>query len=138
MNIKKEQTTYIILLVTGIFILIGGPLIVKMAQLDTFLIGGVSGFGGAWTVNSAIKLYQIRKKPEEYEKQVIEQYDERNIAIRGYAGYATFITTLLTISVMSVIFMVLDYTRPLLIGGILLLIHIVSFLVYFRYYSKKL
>jgi hypothetical protein len=137
MNFKKEQTTYTILLIIGIVVLIGGTAVVKMMDFDN-LVGGISGLGGAWIGISGIKLYQIKKKPKKYEEQIIGQYDERNIAIRGYAGYATFITTLLTISIMSLIFMFLDYTLASIIGAGLLLIHIVSFLIFARYYSKKL
>ena len=137
MNLKKEQTIYTILLIIGIVVLVGGAALAKVAGFDN-LIGGISGLGGAWIGISSIKLYQIKKKPKKYEEQIIGQFDERNIAIRGYAGYATFITTLLTISIMSLIFMILDYTLPLIIGAGLLLIHIVTFLLFTRYYGKKL
>ena len=137
MNLKKEQNMYTILLIVGIVVLIGGTAVVKITGFDN-LIGGISGLSGAWIGISSIKLYQIKKKPKKYEEQIIGQFDERNIAIRGYAGYATFITTLLTISIMSLIFMILDYTLPLIIGAGLLLIHIVTFLLFTRYYGKKL
>lgn len=137
MKLKKEQNMYTVLLIAGIVVLIGGVAIVKITGFDN-LIGGISGLGGAWIGISSIRLYQIKKKPKHYEKQIIGQYDERNIAIRGYAGYATFISTLLTIGIMSFIFMFLDYTLPLIIGAGLLLIHIVSFLLFARHYGKKL
>lgn len=137
MNIKKEQLIYTILLISGFVVLIVGATIVKMTGFDN-LIGGISGLGGSWIGISGIKLYQIKKRPEKYEEQIIEQYDERNMAIRGYAGYAAFITTLLTIGIMSLIFMWLDYTIPMLIGVGLLLIHIISFLFFSRYYGKKI
>lgn len=137
MNLKKEQSMYTILLIVGIVVLIGGTAVVKITGFDK-LIGGISGLAGAWIGISSIKLYQIKKKPQKYEEQIIGQYDERNIAIRGYAGYATFITTLLTIGIMSFVFMFLDDTLPLIIGAGLLLIHIVSFLFFARYYGKKI
>ena len=137
MNIKKEQLIYTILLISGFVVLIVGATIVKMTGFDN-LIRGISGLGGSWIVISGIKLYQIKKRPEKYEEQIIGHYDERNMAIRGYAGYATFITTLLTIGIMFLIFMWLDYTIPMLIGVGLLLIHIISFLFFSRYYGKKI
>jgi len=137
MNLKKEQNMYTVLLIAGIVVLIGGVAVVKITGFDN-LIGGICGLSGAWIGISSIKLYQIKNKPKKYEEQIIGQYDERNIAIRGYAGYATFITTLLAIGIMSFIFMFLDYTLPLIIGAGLLLIHIVSFLLFARHYSKKL
>lgn len=137
MNLKKEQTIYTILLIIGIVVLVGGAALAKVAGFDN-LIGGISGLGGAWIGISSIKLYQIKKKPKKYEEQIIGQYDERNIAIRGYAGYVTFITTLLTIGIMLFIFMFLDYTLPLIIGAGLLLIHIISFLLLTIYYGKRL
>jgi len=137
MNLKKEQNIYTILLIVGVVVLIGGIAVVKITGFDN-LIGAIGGLGGAWIVFSSIKLYQIKKKPKKYGEQIIEQYDERNIAIRGYAGYATFITTLLTISIMLFIFMVLDYTLPLIIGAGLLLIHIFTFFLFAGYYGKKL
>jgi hypothetical protein len=137
MNLKKEQNMYTVLLIVGIVILIGGTVLVKAIEFDN-LIGVISGLGGAWIGISSIKLYQIKKKPKKYKEQIIGQSDERSITIRGYAGHATFVTTLLAISIMSLIFMFLDYTLPLIIGAGLLLIHIVSFLIFARYYEKKL
>ena len=137
MNIKKEQLIYTILLISGFVVLIVGATIAKIAGFDN-LIGGISGLGGAWIGISGIKLYQIKKRPEKYEEQIIGQYDERNMTIRGYAGYATFITTLLTIGIMSLIFMSLDYTVPMIIGVGLLFIHIISFLFFSRYYGKRM
>lgn len=91
-----------------------------------------------WIGISSTRLYQIKKTPKKYEEQIVRQYDERNIAIRGYAGYATFITTLLTISIMSIIFIFIDYTLPLIFGTSLLLSHTFNFLIFIRYYSKKI
>lgn len=136
MNLKKEQTIYTILLVIGIIILVGSAFIAKMT--DFYLVGGISGLGGAWIGISSIKLYQIKKKPKKIEEQIIGQHDERNIAIRGYAGYNTFRITLATISIMLLIFLILDYTIPLIIGAVLFLIHFLSFLLLARYYNKKL
>lgn len=124
-------------MIVGIVVLIGGAAVVKLMNYDN-LVGGISGLGGAWIGISGIKLYQIKKKPKKYNEQIVGQYDERNIAIRGYAGYATFITTLLTISIISLIFMFINYPLALIIGVGLLLIHIVSFLIFARYYGKKL
>lgn len=137
MNLKKEKTTYTILLIAGIFILMGGVVIAKITGFYD-LIGAVSGLGGAWIGVSCTKLYQIKKNPKKYEKQIVGQYDERNIAIRGYAGYATFITTLVAIGVMVLIFMGLNYTLAFIVGAGLLLVHIVSFLLFARHYGKKL
>ena len=136
MNLKKEQTIYTILLVIGIIILVGSAFIAKMT--DFYLVGGISGLGGAWIGISSIKLYQIKNKPKKIEEQIIGQHDERNIAIRGYAGYNTFRITLAMISIMLLIFLILDYTIPLIIGAVLFLIHFLSFLLLARYYNKKL
>ena len=136
MNLKKEQTIYTALLIIGIAVLIGGATIVKVTGFDN-LTGVISGLGGAWIGIGGIKLYQIKKKPKKYEQQLIGQYDERNIAIRGYAGYTVFIITLITASIMSLAFLFLDYTLPFIIGAGLLLIHIVSFLFFMRYYGKR-
>lgn len=137
MNFKKDKTTYTILLIAGIFIVIGGVAIVKITGFDD-LIGGIGGLGGAWIGLSSIKLYQIKNNPQKYEKQIIGQYDERNIAIRGYAGYATSIITLVAIGIMLFVFMFLDDTLALAIGAGLFLIHIVSFLLFARHYGKKI
>lgn len=137
MNFKKEQTIYTVLLIIGIAVLIGGTAVLKITGFDN-LLGGISGLSGAWIGISSIKLYQIKKKPKKFEEHIIGQNDERNIAIRGYAGYTTFITTLITISIMSLIFMFLDYTLPLIIGAGLLWIHIISFLIFTRYYGKRM
>lgn len=136
MNLKREQTIYTILLIIGVIILVGSGVLAKMT--DFSLIGAISGLGGAWIGISSIKLYQIKNKPEKINEQIIGQHDERNIAIRGYTGYATFRITLATISIMLLIFLILDYTLPLIIGIILFLIHIFSFLFISRYYDKKL
>lgn len=135
MNLKKDQTIYTILLIIGIIISIGSIVLANMSKFE--FIGGISGLGGAWIAISVMKLYQIRKKPKKVKEQIIEQYDERNIAIRGYAGYATFITTLLTISIMTFIFMMLNCTWPIIIGVGLMLTHIISYLFFIVYYSKK-
>lgn len=137
MNLKKEQTVYTILLIVGIVVFIGGTAVVKLTGFDN-LIGLIGGLSGAWIGISSIKLYQIKKKPKKYEEQIIGQYDERNITIRGYAGYATYITTMLAISIMTFIFMFSDYSLAPIIGAGLLLIHIVSFLLFASYYGKKL
>ena len=137
MNLKKEKSTYTILLIAGIFIVIGGVAIVRITGFD-YLIGGIGGLGGSWIGLSSIKLYQIKKNPQKYQEQIIGQYDERNIAIRGYAGYATFIITLAAIGIMLFMFMFLDDTLALVIGVGLFLIHIVSFLLFAIHYSKKL
>lgn len=136
MNLKKEQTIYTILLIIGVIILIGSGVLAKMTDFD--LIGSISGLGGAWIGISSIKLYQIKKKPKKIQEQIIGQQDERNIAIRGYAGYATFRITLATISIMLLIFLILDYIIPLIVGVVLFLIHFSSFLFIARYYDKKL
>lgn len=137
MNLKKERNMNTILLIAGIVVLIGGIAVVKITGHDN-LIGAIGGLSGVWIGISSTKLYQIEKEPKKYEDQIVGQYDERNIAIRGSAGYATFITTLLTISIMSIIFMFLDYTLPLIFGVALLLNHTFSFLIFIRYYGKKL
>ena len=137
MNLKKEQTIYTILFIVGIVVLIGGAIILKLTGFDN-LIGLISGLGGSWIGISSIKLYQIKNKPKQIEEQIIGQHDERNIAIRGYAGYATFRITLATISIMLLIFLISDYTLPLIIGIFLFFIHISSFSFIARYYDKKL
>lgn len=137
MNLKKEQTMYTILLIVGIVVLIGGTALAKITGFD-HLIGGISGLGGGWIGISSIRLYQIKKKPKKYMEQIIGQSDERSIIIRGYAGHATFVTTLLAISIMTLIFMFLDCSLPLIIGVGLLLTHIGGFLLFARYYGKKL
>lgn len=136
MNLKKEQNMYTVLLIIGVIILVGSAFIVKV--IDFYLVSGISALGGAWIGISSIKLYQIKKKPKKIEEQIIGQHDERNIAIRGYAGYDTFRFTLATISIMLLIFLILDYTIPLIIGAVLFFIHFLSFLLLVKYYDKKL
>lgn len=136
MNLKKEKGMYTVLLIIGIIILIGSAVLARNTDFD--LIGVISGLGGAWIGISSIKLYQIKKKPRKIEEQMIGQHDERNIAIRGYAGYFSFRITLATISIMLLIFLILDYTLPLIIGSVLFFIHFFSFLFITRYYNKKL
>jgi hypothetical protein len=136
MNLRKEQVIYTILLIIGVIMLIGSIVLAKTIDFD--LIGVLSGFGGAWIGISIIKLYQIKKKPKKIEEKMIGNNDERNIAIRGYAGYFGFKITLAAISIMLLIFIVLDYTVPLVVGSVLLFIHFFDFLLLTIYYDKKI
>jgi hypothetical protein len=137
MNLKKEQTMYTVLLIVGIAVFIGGIVVVRITGFDN-LIGATSGLGGVWTGVGIMNLFKIKNQPKKYEEQMIGQNDERNIAIRGYAGYATFITTFLGICLMASVFIVLDYTVPLIIAAGLFLVHFASFLLFAIYYSKKI
>ncbi|NLB20735.1 MAG: DUF2178 domain-containing protein [Clostridium sp.] len=136
-NLKKEQIAYTVMLALGIIILVAGAFLANIDEFSNW-IGGISGLGGAWIGISSIKLYQIKRKPKIIEEQIIGLHDERNIAIRGNAGFMTFRITLFTLALMSLAFLILDYAIPLIVGVIILLIHIISFLILSKYYSEKI
>ena len=137
MNIKNTQIVQTIKLIIGFTIIIAGVIAAKLTNYYNLIVL-VSGLGGGLIGSSAMKLFQIKKSPEKYEKRLIELSDERNITIRGYAGYATFITTLLAIGLTTLAFLFLDYTVSMIVGAGLLLIHIISFFIFSAYYGKKI
>jgi|GEM_PF-1896211 len=137
MNIKNTQIVQTVKLIIGFTILIAGIITAKLTNYYNLIVL-VSGLGGGLIGSSAMKLFQIKKSPEKYEKRLIELSDERNITIRGYAGYATFITTLLAIGLTTLAFLFLDYTVSMIVGAGLLLIHVISFLIFSAYYGKKI
>jgi len=137
MNIKNTQIVQTIKLIIGFTILIAGVITAKLTNYYNLIVL-VSGLGGGLIGSSAMRLFQIKKSPEKYEKRLIELSDERSITIRGYAGYATFITTLLAIGLTTLAFLFLDYTVPMIIGSSLLLVHVLSFLIFSVHYGKKI
>lgn len=137
MNLEKEKNFYTVMLIGGITLLIGGTVILKITGFDG-LKDFTNGLAGAWIGISSIKLYQIKNKPKKVEEQLILKHDERNTSIRGYAGYATFRITSSAIAIMLFIFLTLDYTRPLIVGFFLILIHYASFFFATKYYEKIL
>ena len=136
MNLKKQKTTYIVLLILGIIVLFGGTIVVNFCGFKDLTCLS-SGFGGGWIGISAVKLYQIKKSPKKIEQQQIEMSDERNIAIRGIAAYCTFIMTLIVLTVMVVIFMLLNYTVPFIITAFAVLVHIMGLLIFTIYCRSK-
>lgn len=97
MILKKEQMAYNVMLVLGVIILIVGAILANVDGFNNWI-------GGAWIGISAIKLHQIRKKPEKIEEQIVGLHDERNIPIRGNAGYMTFRITLFSLVLAAVMF----------------------------------
>lgn len=137
MNIRKEQTMYTIMLITGIFVLFGGVALVKILSFDN-LVSIVSGIGGGWIGISISKLYQIKKQPEKYKQELISQSDERSTAIRGYAAYSTLIMTICVMAIASLISLILSYHLAFIIVVALLFILIISFFAFMKYYSNRL
>lgn len=137
MSKKKIQVIQTIKLASGFLILISGIIISKLTTYYNSIVL-VSGLGGGLIGSSAMKLFQIKKAPEKYEKRLIELSDERSITIRGYAGYVTFIITLITLGMTSLVFMFFDYTVPMIVGVGLLLIHVISFIILSMHYAKKI
>ncbi|HHT97539.1 MAG TPA: hypothetical protein GXZ90_06565 [Clostridiales bacterium] len=143
MNLKKEQNKYKVLLIIGIFIFIGSIVLTMFAKLENLenlseISRYLNGFASALIGISILSLYYIKNKPEKITKQIIEQNDERNISIRGYAASVTLMIALITTSIMLLIFIVLGYTISLIIGMVLILINLFSFMFLTRYYSKKI
>ncbi len=137
MNLKKEQTSYTIQLIIGICVVAGGLVFANISGYDK-IIFATSGFGGVWIAISIIRLYLIKMKPKKYEEKMIDQSDERSIAIRGYAGYATFLLSMFVTSIMTLIFALLDYTFLPIIGGALMLMNYIIFILSVKYYNKKI
>ena len=141
MNLKKEQNKYKVLLIIGIFIFIGSIVLTMFAKLENLenlseISRYLNGFASALIGISILSLYYIKNKPEKITKQIIEQNDERNISIRGYAASVTLMIALITTSIMLLIFIVLGYTISLIIGIVLILINLFSFIFLTRYYRQ--
>lgn len=134
MNLEKIEKRYNMLFILGVIIFFGGTLFVKVTGMD-HLVGFIGGAGGGLIGLSAIALYKIKKKPEDYKDEVINHSDERGIAIRGYA---TMVTMLGAIFILSVVAIFLDYDFLLLIGAGVMVILLVSFSIFTRYYERKI
>lgn len=137
MNLKNEQTSHTIQLIIGICVVAGGLVFANISGYDK-IVFATSGFGGVWIAISVIRLYLIKMKPKKYEEKMIDQSDERSIAIRGYASYATFLFSMFVISIMTLIFALLDYTFLPIIGGSLMLMNFIIFILSVKYYNKKI
>ncbi len=137
MNLKKEQTSCTIQLIIGICVVSGGLVFANISGYDK-IIFATSGFGGVWIAISVIRLYLIKMKPKKYEEKMIDKSDERSIAIRGYASYATFLFSMLVISITTLIFALLYYTFLPIIGGSLMLMNFIIFILSVKYYNKRI
>jgi hypothetical protein len=136
MNIKKEKTFFVVLLILGAALILAGIIIDHLSEFDTE--GILSGLGGGWVIISWFKLYQIKKHPDRYVKEKTEASDERSIAIRGMASYCTFLLSLILFAILALIFTYLNYTLPAVIAGIAFFIQFVGFIVFVFYYRHKL
>ena len=77
---------------------------------------------------------QVRKDPD-FE---VEVEDERNVQIKYRAGYLTCGIDLLLLSAATVAFIILDYTIPAIITGVILVMQPVILIVASNLVGKKL
>ena len=99
-------------------------------------IGLSCAFGAIFGVSYSQLWYdkQVRKDPD-FE---VEVEDERNVQIKYRAGYLTCGVTWLLISAATVAFIILDYTLPAIITGVILLLQPVILIVASNVVEKKI
>ena len=99
-------------------------------------IGLSCAFGAIFGVSYTQLWYdkQVKKDPD-FE---IEVEDERNVQIKYRAGYLTCGIDLLLLSAATVAFIILDYTLPAIITGVILLLQPVILIVASNVVEKKI
>lgn len=99
-------------------------------------IGLSCAFGAIFGVSYSQLWYdkQVRKDPD-FE---VEVEDERNVQIKYRAGYLTCGIDLLLLSAATVAFIILDYTIPAIITGVILVMQPVILIVASNLVGKKL
>lgn len=112
-------------------------LLIAFADLPrTADIGLSCAFGAIFGVSYSQLWYdrQVRKDPD-FE---VEVEDERNVQIKYRAGYLTCGIDLLLLSAATVAFIILDYTIPAIITGVILVMQPVILIVASNLVGKKL
>lgn len=112
-------------------------LLIAFADLPRAVDIGLScAFGAIFGVSYSQLWYdkQVRKDPD-FE---VEVEDERNVQIKYRAGYLTCGIDLLLLSAATVAFIILDYTIPAIITGVILVMQPVILIVASNLVGKKL
>ncbi len=132
---RSKAVTWVVLLVIGLGLAVGAKLEgVEQKSLSGVLIGAGAGLIGM-SVARIVTLGVYGRNLEMRRRMVVEENDERNIAVRSRAKAKAFDTMGVTLGILMLIYALIgaDWTTILLLVAAYVLIYTVEIYCLFKY-----